>query len=163
MKTLMLTATVTSFLFFMGSCKRDEKVSKEDARNEILQLHYAQRDYHFNKDSIAFLNQLSNNFISVDEGEISKPENKDILTRYHKYFSSVEFVKWDDVTEPIISLSEDGTMAYSVVDKIVEISFFDEDSVKQSGSTHFAWVAIYRKYGEQRKIECVASTERPNL
>lgn len=129
----------------------------------ISQLHNAQRSHHFNKDSLAFANQLSDNFISVNRGEITKPKKGETISRYHNYFSSVEFHKWDDETEPIIRFSDDGSLAYTIVDKIVVLTYEDGDGQPVEDTTHFAWTAIYKKYGATWKIDCVTSTEVPGI
>lgn len=143
------------------SCNVQNKINIEDERNKILQLHNLQRDNHFNKDSISFASHLSENYISVNKGRISHPKSKELITRYHNYFSSVEFVKWDDVTDPIIRFSEDGTLAYSIVNKIVKVTYQGENGELLDNETHYAWTAIYKKYGEEWKIDCVTSTEQP--
>jgi len=148
-------------LLIFTSCTKTKMIDKSEEKSKILKLHNAQRDYHFNKDSIAFANQLSDNFISVNRGLISSPKKEETISRYNGYFSSVEFVKWDDVTEPIIRFSEDGRMAYTVVDKIVSLTYKDQIGNTVEGKTHFAWTAIYKKYGEQWKIDCITSTEKP--
>jgi hypothetical protein len=136
------------------------KTSILEERDKILTLHKAQRDYHFKKDSIAFVNQLSENFISINKGRISTPKREETLSRYHSYFSSVEFLKWDDAEEPIIRFSDDGSLAYTIVDKIVVVTYNDGENRVQE-ETHFAWTAIYKKYGEEWKIDCVTSTNEP--
>ena len=146
-------------LLIFASCAKTNDISEE--KSEILKLHNAQRDYHFNKDSIAFASQLSENFISVNKGLISSPKKEETISRYNGYFSSVEFAKWDDITEPIIKFSDDGSMAYTIVDKIVAVTYKDQMGNTVLGETHFAWTTIYKKYGEQWKIDCVTSTERP--
>ena len=148
-------------LFVLSSCGNKKNVNFSHEKEKILELHKAQRDYHFNKDSIAFANQLSENFISVNRGKISSPKKEETISRYHGYFSSVEFLKWDDVSDPIIKFSDDGSMAYTIVDKIVAVSRKDENGNSVEGKTHFAWTAIYKKYGDQWKIDCVTSTNKP--
>ena len=148
-------------LFVLSSCGNKKNVNFSHEKKKILELHNAQRDYHFNKDSIAFANQLSENFISVNRGKISSPKKEETISRYHGYFSSVEFLKWDDVSDPIIKFSDDGSMAYTIVDKIVAVSRKDGNGNSVEGKTHFAWTAIYKKYGDQWKIDCVTSTNKP--
>lgn len=143
------------------SCNEKPGVNLEEDRKKILELHHLQRAYHFGKDSVSFANQLSDEFISVSKGEIRKPTRQETVSRYHGYFSSVEFLAWDDVREPIIRFSEDGTLAYTIVEKIVKLTYDGEDGMPIEDETHFAWTAIYRKYGEQWKIDCVTSTEMP--
>lgn len=148
-------------LLLLISCSKEKAFDISVEKNKILKLHNAQRDYHFNKDSIAFANQLSKNFISVNRGLISRPSIEETIVRYNGYFSSVEFIKWDDVTEPIIKFSDDGSLAYTIVDKIVTLTYKDQSGNTVRGETHFAWTAIYKKYGEQWKIDCITSTEGP--
>jgi len=160
------TITIILSLTLIVACKQQaevnlEVVNIEAERAKILKLHHAQRDNHFNKDSIAFASHLSENFISVNRGSITRPQKKEMITRYHNYFSSVEFLKWDDVTDPIIRFSEDGSLAYSIVDKIVAVTYEDENGDLIEDETHYAWTAIYRKYGDEWKVDCVTSTEQP--
>ena len=156
-KVLFVILTLVIFL----SCSKNMTVSLSVEKENIIKLHNLQRDYHFNKDSVAFVNQLSDNFISVNKGKITYPKREETLSRYHRYFSSVEFVKWDDMTPPIIKFSDDGSLAYCIIDKIVELTFLDSNKKKVEQKTHFAWTSIYKKYGDEWKIDCVISTEKP--
>nr|WP_321232753.1 nuclear transport factor 2 family protein [uncultured Psychroserpens sp.] len=155
------TFSLVLIVLITTSCVKENKFNTSEEKSKILKLHNAQRDYHFNKDSIAFVNQLSNQFISVNRGLITRPKREETISRYNRYFSSVEFVKWDDVTEPIIKFSDDGTMAYTIVDKIVTVTYKNEEGDEIEGSTHFAWTSIYRKYDEEWKIDCSISTNKP--
>ena len=157
----LLAFAIIPLLFF--SCRETIEKNFDNEKDKILKLHYAQRDYHFNKDSIAFANQLSDNFISINKGIIGMPKKEETISRYNTYFSSVEFVKWDDVSEPIIKFSNDGSMAYTVVDKIVVVTHKDENGNSVEGKTHFAWTAIYKKHGDEWKIDCVTSTNKPDV
>lgn len=158
---LLVCFNFTLIFLTLSSCNDGKKVDFESEKEKILKLHNAQRDYHFNKDSIAFANQLSKNFISVNKGVISSPKKSETISRYHAYFSSVEFLEWDDVSDPIIKFSDDGTMAYTIVDKIVAVSRQNENGDSIKGKTHFAWTAIYKKYGDQWQIDCATSTNKP--
>ena len=159
MRFKLIIILIITLLF---SCSKHGEFDKKQETEEILKLHNLQRDYHFKKDSISFVNQLSENFVSVKKGVITRPERSETLKRYNGYFSSVEFLKWDDVTKPVIKFSEDGTLAYTIVDKMVQVTYKDESEETVYGETHFAWTAIYKKYGNEWKIECVTSTERPD-
>jgi len=145
------------------SCNKPKSFSIEEETANILKLHHAQRNYHFNKDSITFANQLSKNFVSVNRGEISKPTKEATISRYNNYFSSVEFVKWDDVTEPIVKFSDDGSVAYTIVDKIITITYKNEKDSLVEEETRFAWTTIYKKYDGEWKIDHVASTNKPSV
>ncbi|MEP2024141.1 MAG: nuclear transport factor 2 family protein [Reichenbachiella sp.] len=161
MKSQKLIFALILILTFLFSCNQKKEVSLQKEKEKILAMHHAQRDYHFNKDSVAFADQHSMNFISVNRGKITRPKREATIARYNSYFSSVEFVKWDDVSEPIIKFSDDGSLAYTIVDKIVTLTYQDENGETVEGSTHFAWTTIYKKYGTEWKIDCVTSTNIP--
>ncbi len=146
-------------IILIVSCTNSDQLNIESEREKILQLHHLQREYHFNKDSISFANQLSENFISVNRGEITHPKKNELVSKYHNYFSSVDFVKWDDVSDPIIRFSEDGKLAYTIVNKVVTVRYEDENGDLIDDESRFAWIAIYRKYGNEWRIDCVTSTE----
>ena len=162
LKQNFMKPSVLIFLLVLTltNCAQKSTVSIEDARTEILALHNAQRVFHFQKDSVAFVNQLSADFISVNAGVISTPSKEATQSRYHTYFSAVEFVRWDDVSDPIVRFSEDGSLAYTIVDKIVEVQYENENGQSVSSETHFAWTAIYRRHGKSWKVESVTSTDR---
>ena len=154
--------SILLLVLFIASCSNQSSFDKDKETKAILKLHNLQRNYHFNKDSISFVNQLSENFISVNKGIVSQPSKSETLSRYNRYFSSVEFINWDDVAKPIIKFSEDGTLAYTIVDKLVKVAYQDETGETIEGETHYAWTTIYKKYGNEWKIDCVTSTDRPN-
>lgn len=76
------------------------------------------------------------------------------------YFGSVQFIKWDDVTAPIIRFSDDGSLAYAVVQKQVILSRQDSLGKLVINTTDYAWPSIYRKEKEDWKIECNVSTNK---
>lgn len=154
------SALIFLLVLSLTNCAQKSTVSIEAARAEILALHNAQRMFHFQKDSISFVNQLSPDFVSVNAGVISTPSKEATQSRYHAYFSAVEFIRWDDVSDPIVRFSDDGSMAYTIVDKIVEVQYENESGQSVSDETHFAWTAIYRRHGDRWKIESVTSTDR---
>ena len=159
-QNIFLSLFFLLMLSFSCSEKEFQEVDLDKATKEILALHNAQRGYHFQKDSVAFANQFSDQFISVNRGLITSPSKDETISRYNSYFSSVDFVKWDDLNEPVIKFSDDGTMAYTVVDKIVQVNYKADDGSVFTDSTHFAWTAIYKKYESGWKVDCVTSTNK---
>lgn len=156
-------AAIAFSISLLVSCNHSQKNDLSTERNKIVALHNLQRTYHFTRDSINFVNQLSDHFISVNKGVISSPSRSETLTRYNKYFTSVEFIKWNDLSEPIIKFSDDGTLAYTIVDKEVVLTYKDEEGKSIEEKTHFAWTTIYKKYGDEWKIDCVTSTNEPGI
>jgi hypothetical protein len=130
----------------------------EAEKQVILQLEADQHEFHIKENAKALVDLFSDDLISVNRGIIDHPERANSLKRFKAYFDRVEFVQWDDLAEPIVRFSKDGSLAYVVVDKIVVVKTLDVDNRELVDSTHFAWVSIYHKESEGWKLDCIAST-----
>lgn len=150
-----------AIIFLVYSCKLQPAFDEAAERQKILALHHAQRGYHFNDNAEEFAQQMSEDFISVNRGMVSQPTRSENIERFGAYFKSVTFSKWDDVAEPIIRFSEDGSLAYTIVQKEVVLTYPMEQGDTIESKTEFAWLAVYRKKNREWKIESVASTNKP--
>lgn len=74
--------------------------------------------------------------LSVNEGNISVTTKDSALKRFSNYFAIVEFKKWDDVYPPVIEFSEDGSMAYMIVDKQVILTYKNDENKEIEETTH---------------------------
>ncbi|HKI79241.1 MAG TPA: hypothetical protein VKA26_11925 [Ignavibacteriaceae bacterium] len=152
---LLLAVTISFFCLYCSSPQRPN-IQKE--KQKILELHNLQREYHFEKKPEKLVSLFSKNFISINSGEITSPTYKESVEMFRDYFNSVEFLRWDDIKEPVIRFSDDGTIAYSIVNKEVVIKIRDKNTRPKINTTIFTWLAIYKKYGEDWKMDCIVST-----
>jgi ketosteroid isomerase-like protein len=143
------------FCLFLVSCVRPPAPDLEKAKQEILSLEARQRAYHVGKDARSFVDLFSDDFLSISQGEVTRPGRKESYNRFNAYFNRVTFVKWDDVAAPVIRFSDDGSVAYAAVQKMVVVS----DSGRLD-TTRFAWLTVYRKEAGLWKIDCVVSTNK---
>lgn len=119
------------------ACQR-EKVDFEAEKQKLLRLHQAQQNAHLQKNVTAFVSQFDPNMISVNHGKIATMSPSTARPRIKSYFDAVSFKKWADVNPPRIEFSDDGSMAYMVVDKMVILTYLDEQKQTVEESTHFA-------------------------
>lgn len=145
------------------SCQQKNTVDIAKLEQEILEVHNLSRTYHVEKMVEEFVAQQSEKFMSVSNGNIAKPTKESVVKRFTNYFNNVEFEKWDDVNPPIIRFSNDYSMAYTLVDKEVILTYVNDENQKARESTKFAWVAIYTKQNGEWKVDCVASTNKPSV
>lgn len=148
---------ILSLLGLLISCSQDPGTNYQKEMDKILELHELQREIHFEKQVDAFADLLSEKHISVNRGEIHQPSKADLKERFTAYFNSVDFVKWDDVTPPLVRFSDDLSVAYTIVDKEVIVEQRDSSGLD---TTYFSWVAIYKKINGEWKIDCVVSTNK---
>jgi hypothetical protein len=145
---------------FLWACSSEVNIDPEAELASLLTVHNAQEIYHLEEDSVAMAELLSDIFKDVSDGVISPYSFERTRSRLHDYFSSVDIVKWEDVQPPEVRFSKDFSMAYTLVDKEVVVEYEDGSGGLVRDTSHFAWVAIYQKYPEGWKIDCVASTNQ---
>lgn len=147
------------------SCKNSKSptIDPEIAKKEVLQLHNAERKAHLEKKAQDLVANFSSNFISVSRGAMATPDRASSLQRFQKYFSSVEFEKWDDVKPPVVRFSADYSLAYTVVNKEVVITYQNPKNEKIREKTVYCWVSVYKKYPEGWQMDCIASTNQPSV
>lgn len=148
---------------FWGACQ-PEKFDFEAEKQSLLRLHRAQQAAHLQKNVTAFIAQFDQNMLSVNQGKITTMSPEAARPRIQSYFETVKFKKWADVNPPRIAFSDDASMAYMVVDKMVILTYLDEQKQTVEESTHFAWVSIYKKQPDgEWTIVCNVSTNEPEV
>jgi hypothetical protein len=153
--TLMFLALTTI------QCGR--KPDFEAEKQKLLQLHTEQQAAHLEENAEQFVRQFEDGMISVNSGKIAATRKDDALKRFQKYFDTVTFKKWEDVAPPQIVFSDDASMAYMVVDKLVVLTYENEQKQTIEETTHFAWVSIFKKQPNGAwKITCNVSTNEPS-
>ncbi len=145
-------------------CACRHKPDLEAEKQKLLALHQEQQDAHLNENTRQFVGQFAENMISVNRGKITTTTEDSALHRVQTYFENVAFKKWEDVHPPEIHFSEDATMAYMVVDKLVVTTYKDDTGAPIEETTHFAWVSIVSKQPDgQWKVVCNVSTNEPSV
>lgn len=163
-KNRLLTQVLLLAVFgFFGACQAG-KVDFKAEKEQLLSLHQTQQDAHLQKNVEAFISQFDSKMLSVNHGKISTMSPAAARPRIQSYFDQVSFKKWADVNPPRIEFSNDGSMAYLVVDKMVILTYLDEKKQTVEESTHFAWVSICKKQPDgEWKIVCNVSTNEPEV
>lgn len=136
------------------------KPDLEKERQTILSMLQTERKAHFERNVDLFISEFADSMISVNKGLVTSPTKAEHRQRIGKYFGSVQFIKWDDTAAPVIRFSEDGSMAYAIIQKDVVLTYPDSAGKAFYDTTHYAWSSIYRKYNGEWKIACNISTNK---
>jgi len=94
----------------------------------------------------------------VNRGTVVQASKEIEKKRFQEYFNSVKFIKWDDITQPIIRFSDDHSIAYAIVQKRVIVETKDSFEKRRTDTTNFAWVSIYRRQAQGWELESNIST-----
>lgn len=147
-----------SGLLIISACSRQH--DHETAKKEIIQLLQQERKAHFDRNVDLFVSEFADSMISVNKGNVSINTPAENKKRIEPYFARVKFIKWDDTAEPLIRISDDGSLAYAIIRKQVILTYPDTPGRSVYDTTDFAWTSIYRKQKGTWKIECNVSTNK---
>ena len=146
-----------SFLLFTACTN----TTNNDAdKQQILALLQQERKAHFNKDVNLFVSAFAQGMYSVNKGVVDTSSIEAHKKRIQSYFDRVKFIKWDDVAEPVIHFSDDYSMAYAIVQKLVVLETKDSTGKNINDTTIFAWTSIYQKQNNEWKVVCNTSTNK---
>ena len=138
------------------SCHNTVNPDKE--KEAIMVIHNEQRKAHMEKNPDLLLRDVLQDYIEVNRGVVRMPTHAESFARFESYFNSVDFLKWDDEAEPVFSFSDDGTMASTVVQKLVVTR--DKTGSNRIDTAHYAWLAVYRKVDGKWGLQSMASTNK---
>ncbi len=158
--TRNITVAFFVIIVILCSCNTGENFDNEKETQVITALLQQERKAHFEKNVDLFLSEFADSMLSVNKGKVSVTTLEENKERIGKYFGSVEFIKWDDLSEPIIRFSDDASLAYAIIQKQVILSYQDSLGKKLLDTTHFAWASVYRKQKDEWKVECNVTTNK---
>ncbi|MEO5938243.1 MAG: nuclear transport factor 2 family protein [Sphingomonas sp.] len=121
------------------------------------------RTAHLSGNAELLVSAFADDFTSVDKGRVANPSRNDSLARFRAYFAAVSFRAWDDLAPPVVTLSDDATLATVLVRKRVSVvpkAQAGNPNAKVS-ETRFAWLEIWRKRGGEWRLTAVVSTNEP--
>lgn len=143
-------------LFLLNSCMN--KNNTASAEREIMDILKQERKAHVEKNADLFFSEFDKDFIMINTGEVNNYDSADFRHHFDQYLQSSDFIKWDDIANPIIKFSDDQSMAYAIVQKQVILKNKKENN--RIDSVNFAWVSIYKKKGKDWKQVCNVSTNK---
>jgi ketosteroid isomerase-like protein len=137
-----------------------EKTTRDAAVAALNELQARQRRAHLSADAAALTALFAEDFVSVQDGVISRPSRDASRERFERYFAQVNFIAWDDLDEPVIEVSGDGTLATVLVHKLVHLTFVGTDGELEEEMTIFAWAETWRRTDSGWELAMVISTRR---
>jgi ketosteroid isomerase-like protein len=155
------TIVVLSALGLLLSAGCRQSPDLEQGRQEILALHRDLIQAHLDNDAAALAEPTADDYLAVSRGEVNPMSAADVEAMLAPYLAETEFSHYEDVAEPIVGISDDGSAAWSIVQVRVAGTRTGDDGVSRSFDTVWAWLTLYRRVGDGWKRTADVSTNRP--
>ena len=132
---------------------------QSEAVNELLRMHYRDRAAHFNRDAASIYADFADEYFNIGNGQVNRADREAGQKRMQAYFDASTFLEWDDITPPVIRVSDDGSMAYILVHKKVRL--LNKNGGGKEEIEVFAWTTTLKKIDGKWKMTSVTSTRTP--
>lgn len=117
----------------------------EALRREILSLHQDLIHAHLEGNADSLVEGQSEGFLSVSAGEIRRPTVEETREKLGTYLRNSTFTEYRYVCEPIVNLSQDGSLAWSVAQVKVAGTRRTEDGSLRPLDFVCAWVTVFER------------------
>jgi len=87
--------------------------------------------------------------MTVGRGEIRHPTKKEITSQFSNYLNNTTFTEYRDLRDPIINFSNDGSIAWPVVQVRVAGKRIMEDRSERDFDNTWAWITLYKRQGNK--------------
>lgn len=148
------------FVLILSSCGNE--YNENSAYAELQSLQKQQQEAHLTGNAALLVSVFAEDFMNIDSGMINTPTKKQASARFQSYFDRVEFITWDNIEEPVIKISKDGSMAYVIVQKFVHLKIPQSDGSEVESKTNFAWMEVWEKIEGTWKMKAISSTDKPS-
>ena len=128
---------------------------------EIADYHRRSIEAHLSNRPEALIDDLHDDFVRVSWGEIQHPSRDELREMFTAYLGSTEFSHYELLSEPVIRISEDGSMAWSAAETRVAGRRTMPDGTEAGFDSIWAWINVYeRRDGRWIRVG-EASNSRP--
>lgn len=158
MRSVPMLVSAASLLVAFG-CEQGPDL--EQRRREILALHETFIQAHLDKDAATLAKPTADDYVSVSRGEVRPMSAADVEAMLAPYLAATEFSHYEDMAEPIVGISDDGSVAWSIVHVRVAGTRTGVDEVPRAFDTAWAWLTLYRRDGDGWRRVVDVSTNRP--
>ena len=117
-----------------------------DDRQLLLQMHRDVLRFHVENDLDSWMARESEDYVSANRGEISRPSIAERRARLQPYLDATTFTEYRDLVEPVVRVSDDGSMGWVICQVQVSGKSGDEEF-----SMVWAWIELYEKHDAEWK------------
>jgi hypothetical protein len=155
--SLKITSRFLFFIVVFHSCGSPEADNHDVAA--LLEFQDQERLAHLRKDVPLMVEMLHDTVCQIKGGKVTWFTKAEMASRFTQYFSMVDFIKWEDSSPPVVTMSDDHSLAHILVQRHVELTV--KDSLSTVEKTDFAWTELWKKKNGRWRLYTIATTDRP--
>ena len=111
----------------------------------LLEMHQKVIQAHLDADVDGWLEMETAEYISANRGVISYPTKEARRAGRTPYLQATTFTEYRDMVEPVVKISEDGTLGWVIVQVKVSGVHKTDDGQEHPLAFESAWIELYEK------------------
>ena len=139
-------------------------VTIETGDNDIAALrtlHENVLEFHRQGNVDAWMAQEADIVVSANRGQISFTNADERRARREPYLNATTFDVYRDLREPVVKVSEDGTLGWVIAEVEIKGSFVSDNGEREPFEAIWAWIELYEKQDGAWKAIGNVSNRRP--
>jgi hypothetical protein len=136
-------------LLVAGACAPIPDAAGDEDRETILQIHEEMAEAHLAGDVDLWLASQSNEYISVNSGEIRIRDKAERRAGLTPYLERTDYSVFRDLREPIVVISDDGSLGWMITQLEVRGTRTSEAGDTEPFGWTVAAIQLYRKEARQ--------------
>jgi hypothetical protein len=128
---------------FFGSTAGGEQSGKD--AEELRKLHRELIEAHKIKSVDKLLAPEADEVFTVFDGEVIVKSREERIRQFKQYFDSTEFTDYRDLIEPIVHVSEDGTLGWLIARVKISGTHKLDGGFNENFDWIWAWIELYEK------------------
>jgi hypothetical protein len=145
-------------LWILGSsflCAADSDLAHD--RESLLALHARERQAHLKGDADLLASGVADQIVSIEYGKVELLSREELRRQFAQRFAQVKYSSWDNVVEPIVSISPDGHMAWIVIQVKARLSDVSGPRAGQPRGFTSSWISTFEKRGGDWQMVGISS------
>ena len=132
-----------------------------DDRDALLAMHREVLEAHKARDVTRLLSAEPDEIVTVGRGEVSRSDKKDRIAMFERYLGSTEFTIYRDMIDPLVRVSDDGTLGWVIVQVEIAGTHSAESGEKTEFGSQWGWIELYEKRNGQWYRTGTVSSRKP--
>ena len=143
-RTIAVAVLVVTVAVSAGMLIADTDKKSADA-TEILRLHKNILRAHMEGDLESWMAQAAEDYVVVSRGMVSFPTKEERAARLGPYLESTTFTEYGDVIEPVVKVSDDGTLGWLIAQVKISGTRTMTGGEKAPVDSEWGWIELYEK------------------
>lgn len=134
---------------------------RQDDVEQLRKLHSRIIRAHLENRLDDWMSIESIDYVSANGGRVSFPSLQERRDSRAAYLEGATFTRYRDLRDPVVRVSEDGSLGWLVAEVEVAGSLVQDDGSASAFEQVWAWIELYARTPDGWKLVGNASNERP--